>query len=243
MATNKRWTKGLLLFTLAITIVSVAVLRESDRRGGSASSHDQWPPRSAAPPAGLWLELSDAAGVLQGVGDYQGVGLSLIGEQGARLVLGGLLAAAGLGVSRAYLGTPSHSSPWACSAFPAAPGTYGGRGRGARCGDAPGPPAAAGLTLCGPRQARLGADRRPDHHRGPPEHRHHRRQAPVQHERRQLLRRGRGRGQGPHLGRDGAGFYLVPEGLAPCAAAGEDPRPILFRALGIGRRLCRSRCC
>jgi O-antigen/teichoic acid export membrane protein len=52
------------------------------------------------------LELSVLRGVLQGVGDYKGVGLSLIGEQGARLVSGAILAAAGLGVTGAYLGTP-----------------------------------------------------------------------------------------------------------------------------------------
>jgi O-antigen/teichoic acid export membrane protein len=45
-------------------------------------------------------------GVLQGVGDYKGVGLSLVGEQSARLIAGAILAAAGLGVTGAYLGTP-----------------------------------------------------------------------------------------------------------------------------------------
>jgi O-antigen/teichoic acid export membrane protein len=58
-------------------------------------------------PAGcLWLELSILRGALQGVGDYKSVGLSLIGEQGTRLVTGALLAAVGLGVTGAYLGTP-----------------------------------------------------------------------------------------------------------------------------------------
>jgi O-antigen/teichoic acid export membrane protein len=44
--------------------------------------------------------------VLQGAGDYKGVGLSLVGEQSARLITGAILAAAGLGVTGAYLGTP-----------------------------------------------------------------------------------------------------------------------------------------
>jgi O-antigen/teichoic acid export membrane protein len=104
MATTKRWTKGLLLFTLAITIVSVVL------RGPIASAvgvkHDQWAAALGLPAAGLWLELSVLRGVLQGIGDYKGVGLSLIGEQGARLIVGGILAAAGLGVTGAYLGTP-----------------------------------------------------------------------------------------------------------------------------------------
>jgi O-antigen/teichoic acid export membrane protein len=52
------------------------------------------------------VELSILRGVLQGLGDYKAVGLSLIGEQGARLVMGAILAAVGLGVTGAYLGTP-----------------------------------------------------------------------------------------------------------------------------------------
>ncbi len=39
-------------------------------------------------------------GVLQGVGDYKGVGFSLIGEQAMRLVAGAILAAAGAGRDR-----------------------------------------------------------------------------------------------------------------------------------------------
>ena len=68
--------------------------------------HDPWAAALGLPAAGLWLELSVLRGVLQGVGDYKGVGLSLIGEQGARLILGATLALAGLGVTGAYLGTP-----------------------------------------------------------------------------------------------------------------------------------------
>jgi O-antigen/teichoic acid export membrane protein len=104
MATVKRWTRGLLLFTLAITVVSV-VLRDPIAQAVGVK-HDPWAAAIGLPAAGLWLELSVLRGVLQGVGDYKGVGLSLIGEQGTRLVLGAALAAAGLGVTGAYLGTP-----------------------------------------------------------------------------------------------------------------------------------------
>ena len=104
LATTKRWTKGLLLFTLAITVVSV--LLRDPIASAVGVKHDQWAAALGLPAAGLWLELSVLRGVLQGVGDYKGVGLSLIGEQGMRLVLGGILAAAGLGVTGAYLGTP-----------------------------------------------------------------------------------------------------------------------------------------
>src|ERR1700742_1392236 len=93
MATVRRWTRGLLLFTLVLTIVSV-LLRDPIARALNVT-HDQWAAALGLPAAGLWLELSVLRGVLQGVGDYKGVGLSLIGEQGARLATGALLAAAG----------------------------------------------------------------------------------------------------------------------------------------------------
>ncbi len=104
MATVRRWTRGLLLFTVALTVVSV-LLRDPIARAVGVK-HDPWAAALGLPAAGLWLELSMLRGVLQGVGDYKGVGLSLVGEQAARLVCGAILAAAGLGVTGAYLGTP-----------------------------------------------------------------------------------------------------------------------------------------
>ena len=104
VATVRRWTRGLLLFTVAITVVSV-VLRHPIAQAVGVT-HDPWAAALGLPAAGLWLELSVLRGVLQGVGDYQGVGVSLIGEQGTRLAAGAILAAAGLGVTGAYLGTP-----------------------------------------------------------------------------------------------------------------------------------------
>ena len=104
IATTKRWTRGLLVFTLFLTIVSI-LLRDPIAQAVGVK-HDPWAAALGLPAAGLWLELSVLRGVLQGVGDYKGVGLSLVGEQGARLVTGAILAAAGLGVTGAYLGTP-----------------------------------------------------------------------------------------------------------------------------------------
>ena len=104
IATLRHWTRPMAWFTLAVTIVSVLLRSRSPTP--SASSTTSGPPRSVCPPAALWLELSILRGVLQGVGDYKAVGLSLIGEQGARLITGAILAAAGLGVTGAYLGTP-----------------------------------------------------------------------------------------------------------------------------------------
>jgi O-antigen/teichoic acid export membrane protein len=104
MATVRRWTRGLLLFTVVLTVISV-LLRDPIARAVGVR-HDPWAAALGLPAAGLWLELSVLRGVLQGVGDYEGVGLSLLGEQGTRLVCGAILAAAGLGVTGAYLGTP-----------------------------------------------------------------------------------------------------------------------------------------
>jgi O-antigen/teichoic acid export membrane protein len=67
---------------------------------------DTWAAAIGLPAGCLWIEVSILRGALQGVGDYKAVGLSLIGEQGMRLVVGAALAAAGLGVTGAYLGTP-----------------------------------------------------------------------------------------------------------------------------------------
>jgi O-antigen/teichoic acid export membrane protein len=103
-ATVRQWSRSMAVFTVAISIVSV-VLRHpiADAVG---VKHNVWAAALGLPAAALWLELSILRGVLQGLGDYQAVGFSLIGEQGARLVMGAILAAVGLGVTGAYLGTP-----------------------------------------------------------------------------------------------------------------------------------------
>jgi O-antigen/teichoic acid export membrane protein len=103
-ATVKRWTRTLVVFTLALTVVSV-ILRVPIAQAVGVK-HDQWAAALGLPAAGLWLELSILRGALQAVGDYKGVGISLVGEQAARLVFGAALAGAGLGVTGAYLGTP-----------------------------------------------------------------------------------------------------------------------------------------
>jgi O-antigen/teichoic acid export membrane protein len=103
-ATVRRWTRSMLLFTLLLTVASV-LLRDPIAQAVGVKNH-QWAAAVGLPAAGLWLELSVLRGVLQGVGDYKGVGISLVGEQGTRLVLGATLALAGLGVTGAYLGTP-----------------------------------------------------------------------------------------------------------------------------------------
>jgi len=104
IATLKRWTRTMVWFTLALTIASI-VAREPIAQAVGVK-HDQWAAAIGIPAGCLWLELSIIRGALQGIGDYKTVGLSLIGEQSIRLTVGAALAAAGLGVTGAYLGTP-----------------------------------------------------------------------------------------------------------------------------------------
>jgi O-antigen/teichoic acid export membrane protein len=104
LATVKRWTRSLVVVTVAVTVVSI-LLRDPIAQVVGVKN-DQWAAAIGLPAAVLWLELSILRGVLQGVGDYKGVGVSLVGEQGVRLVTGAALAAGGLGVTGAYLGTP-----------------------------------------------------------------------------------------------------------------------------------------
>jgi O-antigen/teichoic acid export membrane protein len=103
LATLKRWSWTMLWVTLAITVVSI-LLR--DPIAQAVGVKQQWAAAIGLPAGCMWLELSILRGALQGVGDYKTVGLSLIGEQSIRLATGAALAAAGLGVTGAYLGTP-----------------------------------------------------------------------------------------------------------------------------------------
>jgi O-antigen/teichoic acid export membrane protein len=102
-ATLRSWTRSLLLLTVAVAVASVALRAPIAHAVGV---DQEWAAAVGAPAGVLWLMLSLLRGGLQGTGDYRAVGISLVGEQGARLVLGAALAAAGLGVTGAYLGTP-----------------------------------------------------------------------------------------------------------------------------------------
>ncbi len=104
MATVRRWTLSLLLFTVGLTVVSI--LLRAPIASAVGVRHYPWAAAIGLPAAGLWLELSVLRGVLQGVGDYSGVGLTLVGEQAVRLAVGAVLAGAGLGVTGAYVSTP-----------------------------------------------------------------------------------------------------------------------------------------
>jgi O-antigen/teichoic acid export membrane protein len=103
VVTLRHWAKAMLVFTAVLTVVSF-VLRNPIASAVGVKK-DPWAAAIGIPAACLWLELSILRGAMQGVGDYKGVGLSLVGEQSVRLVAGALLAI-GLGVTGAYLGTP-----------------------------------------------------------------------------------------------------------------------------------------
>jgi O-antigen/teichoic acid export membrane protein len=103
-ATLKRWTWSLLIFTVAATVVSI-LLQDPIAQAVGVQKYP-WGAAIGIPAGCLWIELSFLRGALQGVGDYKSVGISLVGEQSVRLITGAALAAAGLGVTGAYLGTP-----------------------------------------------------------------------------------------------------------------------------------------
>ncbi|WP_249009937.1 hypothetical protein [Conexibacter sp. DBS9H8] len=104
--TLERWWRTLAWFTAAATVASIlarhliaSVVGVAHDPGGS------WAAAAGIPAGCLYLELSVLRGALQSVGDFAGVGLSLIGEQAVRLLVGVTLAAIGLGVAGAYLGS------------------------------------------------------------------------------------------------------------------------------------------
>jgi len=102
-STLSAWRRTLLLACLAVAAASV-LLREE--LAGLLSVEQEWAAAATLPTGCLWLLLSIERGVLQGAHAYREVGWSIVLEAGGRLVSGLLLVAAGLGVTGAYLGTP-----------------------------------------------------------------------------------------------------------------------------------------
>jgi O-antigen/teichoic acid export membrane protein len=102
-ATLVSWTRAMIVVTGVMTIVSIALRQPIADLVGV--KHDQWAAAAGLPAACMYLELSLLRGALQGIGDYKRVGISLVGEQGSRLILGTVLAVSGLGLTGAYLGS------------------------------------------------------------------------------------------------------------------------------------------
>jgi O-antigen/teichoic acid export membrane protein len=103
LATMERWTRTLMVVTLALTVVSI-LLRQPIADLVGVKSH-AWAAAAGLPAGCMYLEVSILRGALQGIGDYKSVGLSLIGEQGSRLIGGAVLVLLGLGIGGAYLGS------------------------------------------------------------------------------------------------------------------------------------------
>lgn len=103
VATVKSWTRTLVVVTAVLTVVSIAL--QDPIAAAVGVKKYSWAAAAGIPAGCVWLELSLLRGVLQGVGDYKSVGVSLVAEQVVRLLTGALLAAAWLGVTGAFLGS------------------------------------------------------------------------------------------------------------------------------------------
>jgi glycosyltransferase involved in cell wall biosynthesis/O-antigen/teichoic acid export membrane protein len=102
-ATLSIWRRRLLLVGVAITACAV-LLREPI--ADLISVPEEWAAAAAAPTAVLWLLLSLERGALQGAHMYKPVAWSIVLEAAGRLAFGLLLVAVGMGVTGAYFGTP-----------------------------------------------------------------------------------------------------------------------------------------
>ena len=103
-ATLAAWTRQLVIATVVLAGIG-ALVRHPLAQVLGTPEHP-WAAASLLPTGSLWLLLSLQRGVLQGLRAYGPVGLSIIGEAGARIVCGLALWAVGLGVTGAYLGNP-----------------------------------------------------------------------------------------------------------------------------------------
>jgi len=103
-ATLGSWTRSLLALTAGAAVLGVA-LRDPIAALIGVEEH-AWAAAAVLPTGGLWLLLSLQRGALQGLHAFRPVALSLVGEAGARLVLGLALGLAGAGVTGVFLATP-----------------------------------------------------------------------------------------------------------------------------------------
>ncbi|MBV9536595.1 MAG: hypothetical protein JO321_14410 [Solirubrobacterales bacterium] len=104
LATLRSWTKTMAIFTVLVTAFSI-LLRQPIAGLIGVPKGDAWAAAAGLPSGCMYLEVSLLRGALLAVGDYKTVGLSLIGEQAARLVFGTILAVVGLAVAGAFLGS------------------------------------------------------------------------------------------------------------------------------------------
>jgi O-antigen/teichoic acid export membrane protein len=98
------WTRLLLAALVAVSLASVLLREQVAALVGVRE--EPWAAALIAPGGVLWLLLSLQRGVLQGMGAYTPVGASVVLEAVGRLVFGCALVVAGADVWGAFLGTP-----------------------------------------------------------------------------------------------------------------------------------------
>ncbi len=97
----RSWARTLL--ALAVVSAPICALGR-EQLAGLIGVDLEWAAAAIVPMGLLWLLLSIQRGVLQGIGSYRVVALSLLGEAGGRLAYALVFVAVGLGASGAFVG-------------------------------------------------------------------------------------------------------------------------------------------
>lgn len=102
--TLQRWARRLVGLTIVLLAVSI-LFRDPLATVCGVEEHP-WAATAVLPAGALWMLLSLQRGALQGLHSYAPVGYSLVAEAAGRVICGLILVAAGAGVTGAFLGTP-----------------------------------------------------------------------------------------------------------------------------------------
>lgn len=101
-ATLARWTRHIAVGLAGLAVLSAAL---QEPLAALLNVEESWAAAAVPPTAALWFLVCIQRGLLQSARAYRPVGLSIVLEALGRLAAGGLLVAAGLSVTGAYLGT------------------------------------------------------------------------------------------------------------------------------------------